>query len=158
MGAVDEGGNLAPFSSTGPVTADGSGRTKPDIAAPGMAVWSAFPNGTYKDLDGTSMAGPHLAGVVALMWSANPALIGDIDGTEAILRQTARPFSGSMASDAPLTGEEGAAVVTEQTDDMQAPGGSCLAQLGAAGTPNELVGYGIVDAYAAVRAAMEIRP
>jgi len=158
VGAVDEGGNLAPFSSTGPVTADGSGRTKPDIAAPGMAVWSAFPNGTYKDLDGTSMAGPHLAGVVALMWSANPALIGDIDGTEAILRQTARPFSGSMASDAPLTGEEGAAVVTEQTDDMQAPGGSCLAQLGAAGTPNELVGYGIVDAYAAVRAAMEIRP
>jgi len=160
VGAVDEGGNLAPFSSAGPVIADGSGRTKPDIAAPGMDVWSAFPGGTYQTLDGTSMAGPHLAGVVALMWSANPALIGDIDGTEAILRQTARPFSGAMASvvDAPAASETESDAVAEQIDAMLVGSGSCLAQLGAGGAPNELVGYGIVDAYAAVRAAMEIRP
>ncbi len=160
VGAVDEGGNLAPFSSAGPVTADGSGRTKPDIAAPGMAVWSAFPGNTYQELDGTSMAGPHLAGVVALLWSANPALIGDIDGTEAILRQTARPFSGAMASltDARPAEADGADAVAEQLDELLVGGGTCLAQLGAAGTPNDLVGYGIVDAYAAVRAAMERRP
>ena len=164
VGAVDEGGNLAPFSSTGPVTADGSGRTKPDIAAPGMAVWSAFPGNTYKDLDGTSMAGPHLAGVVALMWSANPTLIGDIDGTEAILRQTARPFSGAMASLAPpapdATQPEGDTpdAATSRIDELLTGGGSCLAELGAAATPNDLVGYGIVDAYAAVRAAMVRRP
>ena len=41
------------------------------------------------------MAGPHLVGVVALMWSANPQLIGDIDRTEQILIQTATPYTGA---------------------------------------------------------------
>ncbi len=38
------------------------------------------------------MAGPHVAGAVALIWSANPALIGDIETTEQILRETAKPY------------------------------------------------------------------
>jgi len=38
------------------------------------------------------MAAPHVAGVVALMWSANPALVGDIARTTEILRRTARPL------------------------------------------------------------------
>ncbi|MEZ4558068.1 MAG: S8 family serine peptidase [Caldilineaceae bacterium] len=91
VGAVDQNGNLAPFSSTGPVTVDGSGRTKPDLLAPGVDVLSAYPGGTYELASGTSMAGPHVAGVVALMWSANPALVGDIARTEQILLETARP-------------------------------------------------------------------
>jgi subtilisin family serine protease len=41
------------------------------------------------------MAAPHVAGVVALMWSANPTLIGDIPRTAALLRSTARPATGS---------------------------------------------------------------
>lgn len=160
VGAVDDSGNLAPFSSAGPVVVDGSGRTKPDIVAPGMAVWSAFPGGTYQELDGTSMAGPHVAGVVALMWSANPALIGNIAGTEAILRHTARPFSGSMASlwENLLSEQDDAGDIAESLDQILAESGGCLAEIGAAETPNDLVGYGIVDAYAAVRAAMEMRP
>ena len=36
VGAIDQGGDLAVFSSRGPVTADGSGRVKPDIVAPGV--------------------------------------------------------------------------------------------------------------------------
>ena len=98
------------------------------------------------------------------MWSANPTLIGDIDGTEAILRQTARPFSGAMASLAPAapdaTQPEGdtSDAAASRIDELLTGGGSCLAELGAAATPNDLVGYGIVDAYAAVRAAMERRP
>jgi subtilisin family serine protease len=91
VGAVDSSGDIAFFSSRGPVTVDGSNRPKPDISAPGVDVLSSFPGGTYMTESGTSMAGPHIVGVVALMWSANPKLIGNIDRTEQILRATAQP-------------------------------------------------------------------
>lgn len=126
VGAIDQGGNLASFSSRGPVTVDGSGRTKPDIVAPGVDVLSSFTNSSYEYLPGTSMAGPHVAGVVALMWSANPSLIGNIERTEEILRMTARPYDGSLPS--------------------------CVSS---PEIPNNGVGYGIVDAYEAVKMALE---
>ena len=74
------------FSSRGPVTVDGSNRMKPDIAAPGSNVRSSFPGGAYGSLSGTSMAGPHVAGLVALLISADPALAGDVDRIEQIIR------------------------------------------------------------------------
>ncbi len=126
VGAVDQFGHMAFFSSRGPVTVDGSGRVKPDISAPGVEVVSSLPNGTYGPESGTSMAGPHVVGVVALMWSANPALIGDIDRTEQILIQTARPYQGAE------------------------PEGHCFT----GGVPNNAFGYGIVDALAAVKLAL----
>lgn len=126
VGAIDEYGELALFSSLGPVNSDGSERTKPDLVAPGDGVLSAFPNDTYSVQSGTSMAAPHIAGVVALMWSANPSLVGDIDHTEQILAQTAKPYSGIIP-----TCTKGEA------------------------TPNNAVGYGVVDAYGAVKAALE---
>jgi subtilisin family serine protease len=129
VGAVDRHGNLVDFSSRGPVTADDSRRLKPDISAPGHEVVSALPGSTYGPNSGTSMAGPHVAGTVALMWSANPGLVGDIERTEALLRETARPFAGSLT-------------VTDP-----ACGGGPL--------PNNAVGYGLLDAYAAVRAALD---
>jgi subtilisin family serine protease len=126
-GAVDRFGNMAFFSSRGPVSIDGSGRVKPDISAPGVRVVSSLPGGTYGPEDGTSMAGPHVAGAVALMWSANPALIGNIDRTEQILIQTAKPYQGSEPSSECFTG----------------------------GTrPNNAYGYGILDAYEAVKMAL----
>ena len=124
VGAVSSSGQLVSFSSTGPVEVDGSGRAKPDIAAPGADVLSAFPGGTYSTASGTSMAGPHVVGVVALMWSANPALIGDIDATQQILNETASPYQASLPE--------------------------CVAP----GRPNNAVGYGIVNAYEAVKKAM----
>ncbi len=125
VGALNSSGDLSSFSSIGPVTVDGSQRVKPDIAAPGVEVFSATPGSTYDAYSGTSMAGPHVAGVVALMWSANPALIGEIDRTEQILRDTAQPYTG-----------EWPACVTER------------------GRPNNAVGYGVLDALAAVKAAL----
>ncbi len=125
VGAVNSGVRLVTFSSKGPVEIDGSGRMKPDIAAPGADVVSSYPGGTYSAASGTSMAGPHVVGVVALMWSANPDLIGDIEATQQILNETATPYMGELPS--------------------------CVT----AGTPNNGVGYGIVNAYEAVRRAME---
>ncbi|HEV7707192.1 MAG TPA: S8 family serine peptidase [Asanoa sp.] len=83
VGSVDSSGTLADHSSRGP--------DKPDLVAPGVDVVSALPGGRYGALSGTSMAAPHVAGVVALLWSANPALVGDVARTREILLRTAAP-------------------------------------------------------------------
>ncbi len=77
------------FSSRGPVTVDGSNRMKPDIAAPGSGVRSSIPGGGYASFSGTSMAAPHVAGLVALLLSIDPALAGDVDRIEQIIRSSA---------------------------------------------------------------------
>ena len=46
VGAIDQAGDIADFSSRGPVTVDGSNRVKPDILAPGVDVISSLPGGT----------------------------------------------------------------------------------------------------------------
>ncbi|MDT8307089.1 MAG: carboxypeptidase regulatory-like domain-containing protein [Anaerolineae bacterium] len=88
VGAFDINNNIASFSSRGPSPLSGVG-VKPNISAPGVNVRSAWNNGSYNSISGTSMAAPHLSGAVALMWSAAPALVGNIDQTRTILNQTA---------------------------------------------------------------------
>ena len=95
VGATDASDDIASFSSRGPVTIDGSGRLKPDISGPGVNVRSSVPTNSYEFLSGTSMAGPHVVGVVALALSGHPELIGNPDGIEPLLTASALPRTTS---------------------------------------------------------------
>ncbi len=106
---------ISPFSSLGPSGCGGEFAIKPEVSGPGTDIYSAQAGGGYHYLSGTSMAGPHVAGVVALMRSANPDL--DVVTVKQILMETAY--------------------------DRGVPG------------EDNVYGHGLIDAYAAVLAAME---
>jgi subtilisin family serine protease len=78
---------IASFSSRGPSDCDGTS-IKPEVSAPGVSVYSSYVGGGYARLSGTSMAGPHVAGVVALMRQANPN--ADVQTIKTALMNTAR--------------------------------------------------------------------
>lgn len=78
VGAVDDfttknyaDDHIADFSSRGPTK---DGRTKPDVVAPGVDITSTYLSGTYAELSGTSMATPHVSGVVAALLEEEPSL------------------------------------------------------------------------------------
>lgn len=121
---------ISGFSSRGVVTIDGSNRMKPNVSAPGQNVRSCIRGGNYANFSGTSMAGPHVAGLVALVLSANPALAGHVEEIENIVEQTSIYFADTL---------------------------DCGASAGVA-RPNHAYGWGRVDALGAVQAALQWQP
>src|SRR5881392_3520825 len=111
---------IAGFSSRGPVIADGSGRIKPDISAPGTSTRSSTnaSDSSYANFSGTSMATPHTAGAMALLWSAIPSLRHQLTASRDAINNSAVHISST--------------------------------QCGAAGPPNDVYGWGRVDVFAAV--------
>jgi subtilisin family serine protease len=101
---------------------------KPDVSAPGVDVRSCIPGDSYWPLSGTSMAAPHVAGLVALLIETNPSLAGDVDQIETIINESALPRT---------TAESCGGVPGSQV-------------------PNNTYGWGRIDALAAYDAALAL--
>jgi serine protease AprX len=122
IGASMPNDTMASFSSRGLVDIDGSMRAKPNVAAPGVNVRSSVPNQSYSSASGTSMAGPHVAGLVALLISADPTLAGQVARIEELIEKTADPVFSSQ-------------ICNGISSEI---------------VPNPISGYGLVNAWAAL--------
>jgi subtilisin family serine protease len=122
-GASDINDLIAGFSSRGPAL--NTGFLKPQVTSPGVNIRSSIPTNGYGSMSGTSMASPHTAGAVALLYSAAPELVGKVDIAAWILERSAQPLytTEGCGGDLPDT------------------------------HPNNTFGYGLLDVYAAVNLA-----
>jgi subtilisin family serine protease len=127
VGAIGKDDRLTSFSTIGPTS---DGRVKPDLTAPGSGIASTGSASglSYVTKNGTSMAAPHVAGAVALLWSANPSLVGNYAATLAALTASARPLTGDSRFQGSLYA-------------------NCLPE----GVPNNIYGHGALDTYASVQ-------
>lgn len=99
-GATNNQDKLANFSLQGPSPYN---KIKPDIAAPGVNIRSSVPGGKYEGgWNGTSMAGPHVSAVAALLRQVDASL--SVDDMEKILLDTAIPLTDSTFPSSPNNG------------------------------------------------------
>ncbi len=99
VGAIDTNNALPGFSSRGP-GAYGE-MIKPNLVAPGVRVYTTEIEG-YGTRTGTSLAAPHIAGIIALMLSVDPQL--SVHNIETTLMETAIPLTDQNYSESPNYG------------------------------------------------------
>ncbi len=100
VGAVDINQNLASFSCA--VHPSDPKKMKPEITAPGVNIKSTMPDNNYGFLNGTSMAAPHVTGMVALLLSKKNDL--SVDNIKNILMSSAKPRSDAEFPNTPNSG------------------------------------------------------
>ena len=130
VGATTSSDAIASYSSRGNVSINNTTLIKPNVSAPGSSIRSSVPGGGYASMSGTSMAGPHVVGAVALLISAVPSLAGQVDTIESILERTAVRITSTQTCNG--------------TDPTM--------------FPNNTVGYGRIDILAAVNDAISHHP
>ena len=118
---------ISSFSSRGAVTIGLDSWRKPDITAPGSNIRSTIGTIGYGSLNGTSMAAPHVAGLVALVISADPTLAGDVAAIEQLIQDSALPLTSNAGC-----------------------GGDTFTEV-----PNNVYGYGRIDAFNAALLALD---
>jgi len=110
-------------------------RLKPNVVAPGVNVRSTIGTGTntydQAGWSGTSMSTPHVVGLIALMVQACPTLAGDFATLGTLIQQNARPINYNSGT----------------TEGATAPGPN--------NHPNYATGWGEIDAYDTVQAAID---
>jgi subtilisin family serine protease len=110
VAAIDHAGQAASFTNFG--------RTSVDLAAPGVDVYSTIPGSSYASFSGTSMAAPHVAGVVGLLAAANPqATAGEL---RAAILDTTVPVPG-LAGRLETGGRLDAAAALDQIAPLAGP-------------------------------------
>lgn len=89
VGSTNQKGQRSDFSNYGKIV---------DVSAPGDGIMSTVDLGTtvstgagYTEYDGTSMAAPQVAGIIALMKSVDPSLTAD--RAKQVLKQSAKPLT-----------------------------------------------------------------
>ena len=127
VAAISSSGNRASFSNYGSYV---------DIAAPGVGIYSTLNSGstspstpTWASYQGTSMAAPHVAGVVALMLANNPSLTPQLIETNIKNSSNVTPFAGSRCDSTSSsltcgTGVINASLLLGSTFDAGSGGGS----------------------------------
>ncbi|HFU4550780.1 TPA: S8 family serine peptidase [Streptococcus suis] len=133
-----EGNQLSEFTSWG-LTADGE--LKPDVTAPGGAIYSSINDGKYASMNGTSMASPHVAGAVALIKKGLLARYPDLTGQalqdriKQVLMSTARPHFDTTANAYVSPRQQGSGLI-----DVPAAIATDLYVLGSEGYPSVSLG------------------
>jgi subtilisin len=122
IGAFDSGGAVADFSSS-QTFARPLHPSVPLLLGPGVGIISSVPGGTYEQMDGTSMATPHIAGLAALLLQANPG---------ATMAQLEAAIAGSCTRLSGMTADRAGAGVPDAVRALTAiMGGAALPALAA---------------------------